>query len=335
MRCVGSCKKLILYSILYNVSMVYADGLPANPSVVPTTNSWITVPNVDLPATVSTGSSSASQSAIKSVTSVPNKQDVQIGNSFFPPVTDSPKPIVAETNLGEVQIGNSFFESANAKVTPIHQIGISYEDRINLSDFFIYYNQLLSNNIFYELRAYAAYNYQASNPNLPFVPLSNQANPLGYGFVGILGYVIPLNSNITLMPFLRLSYYYNFFAVYTNTNGNSINSSQYLEQGGLRLNLKVNNVFAVYASYWAGYSTAYLNGTGIYPGNSDAQISGIASTMEIGFPYKMTRSFSIAPYVDFNVNANNPNTPATSAPYNATGVTVTNTFLAIKMSYDF
>ncbi len=233
----------LVYTTLSNIAYVMADGLPLNPPAAPTPGpSWITVPVIN--------SVPQSASGLPVVPAATN----QIGNSFFEPVhTEDPEVQHLLVSHREDQIGNSFFESANYIVVPISQVGVSYEDRNNLSDIYVFYNHLFSNNIFTEARVYGAYNYNVVNPNFPSLQPSNQANQPGYGFVGILGYNIPLNSNVSLMPFIRLSYYNDFFAVYTNSSGDSINSNQYMAQGGARLSLKVNNVFAVYASYWIGF----------------------------------------------------------------------------------
>ena len=276
---------------------------------------------------------------ILATTSLLKDGTTQIGNSYFESQVITPTvntPGTPQQNLltSEIQIGNSFFESSTKVVERISQIGLSYEDRINMSDIFVYYNQLLSNNLFYEIRAYAGYNYLVTNPNLPQLPISNQNNPPGYGFVGILGYVIPLNNNVTLMPFIRLSYYNNFAVVYSNSNGNSINSNQYIAQGGARLSLDINKIFAIYASYWAGYQVTYLSGGGAFANSNDPQLSGLASTLEFGLPYKMTKRLSFIPYTQYNVSANSPNNSASTTPYNAITATNTNILYGIKIGYD-
>lgn len=233
---------------------------------------------------------------------------------------------------GEVQIGSSFFESTSV-VIPVRQVGFSYEDRPNMSDIYVFYNQLLANNVFYEVRSYLAYNYKAPNPILPSIPLSNNTNPPGYGFVGIVGYNIPLNENVTILPYIRLNYYYDFAAVYNNTNGDTINSNSYITQLGARLSLKVNNVFDIYANYFAGYQWVNLSGGGAYTVSDNPAISGFVSTLELGMPYKMTRKLSITPYVQFNVTTNNPNTAANNLPYSVNSLTNANALYAFRFSY--
>ena len=295
-----------------------ADGLPSNPPTPPSTSSWISV----------NGSGPASAP-------VPAPKVTQMGDSFFVSNPESSDIVTPLPINDSIQIGNSFFQSDFFKTTPVSQVGLSYEDRSNLSDLYVYLNHLFANNIFAEMRLYGAYNYQATNSNFASLPVSNQANPPGYGFVGILGYNVPLNSNVSLLPYIRLSYYHDFFAVYNNSDGNTLNTNQYMAQGGLRLSLKVNNVFAVYGSYWIGYQDIYLNGGGAYAGGNDPQVSGIASSYEIGAPYRMTTHFSFIPYIAFSMNANSPNNSASTEEYKAIAVTNTNTLFGAKVSYDF
>ena len=137
------------------------------------------------------------------------------------------------------------------------------------------------------------------------------------------------------MPFIRLSYYNNFSVVYASNNGDSINSETYMAQGGARLSMKINKVFATYVNYWAGYHDTYMNGTGQYASSNNPQLAGFASTLELGFPYRMTKSTSIVPYLQYNTTAENPNAGATADPYNARVFTNVNNLIGLKFSYDF
>lgn len=329
----------LLYWWLYCiVPSVFADGLQ-NIAPPPQHVNWFNVDTISTTSVYNSSNSNHSSSLNNSNANTVNAASVsnpdQFGDSFFHSTPLPESSLLAPVSLEEVQVGNSFFESANATTVSIRQIGATYEDRINMSDFYLYFNQLLENNVFYEIRLYMAYLYQTTNPGFPQVPASNQPNPPGYGSVGILGYVIFLNSNVSLMPFVRLGYYDNFYMVYSNSDGSYINSSQYVGQGGARLSLKVNNAFAIYTSYYAGYQIIYLSGGGKYANSDNPQIAGLASCMEIGTPYRMTKSLSVTPSVFYNINANNPNYAASTLPYNAITTTLNSTTFAIRLSYDF
>lgn len=314
--------KYVLLSIC--ATYVFADGVE-NVAPPPSKVNWFNVVPSMVTSNVPSPSDPANSDAVP----------VEVGDSYFRQVPLPESSARFPMQLEVVQIGSSFFESANVETASIRQVGIAYEDRVNLSDFYIYFNQLLENNIFYEVRAYMVYPYQTTNPGFPQIPSSNEPNPLGYGALGILGYVIFLNSNVTLMPFLRLAYFDNFYLVYSNSDGSSIDTSQYMGQIGARLSLKVNNAFAVYASYYAGYQIVYLSGSGTYATSDDPQVAGLASTMEIGMPYKMTKSWSVIPSFMYNVTVNNPNHAASTAPYNGITITPTNVAFALRLSYDF
>lgn len=317
-------RKFLLFSLVLSSEQILAMGLPSNPPTQPSSGSWISVPIT--PATTAT-TSPASLSLVNPQT----KQVVNTSAITTAAAESAVKPQVSS----EIQIGSSFFESAGAPVVSIRQVGISFEERPNMVDAYIFFNQLLPNNIFYEVRGYTGYNYQTNNPFLPSLPISNQTLPMGYGFVGILGYVIPLNENLTLMPFMRLSYYNNFSVVYASTNGDSINSDTYMAQAGARLSMKVNKVFAMYVNYWAGYHDTYMNGTGQYASSDNPQMAGFLSTFELGFPYRMTKSTSIIPYMQYNTTAENPNSGAMAEPYNARVFTNVNNLVGLRFSYDF
>ena len=117
-----------------------ADGLPSNPPTPPSTSSWISV----------NGSGPASAP-------VPAPKVTQMGDSFFVSNPESSDIVTPLPINDSIQIGNSFFQSDFFKTTPVSQVGLSYEDRSNLSDLYVYLNHLFANNIFAEMRLYGAY----------------------------------------------------------------------------------------------------------------------------------------------------------------------------------
>ncbi|MFN7095478.1 MAG: hypothetical protein ACK4M7_08950, partial [Burkholderiales bacterium] len=239
----------------------------------------------------------------------------------------------------ELQIGNSFFtevaESATTNKSTISQVGLAYEDRVNMSNGYVFFNQLLSNNLFYELRAYAGYNYITQNPLPQAADITKQTNPLNYGLVGIFGYNLSFTSRVSLLPYFRLNYLYNFVAAYSDSDGNAINSTTYTGHIGAKLSLKVNELLAVYINYFAGYQTTQLNGSGLFATGSSPAINAFVSSLEFGLPYKINQSWSITPYLQYNINANSPNSGAMDKPYNIAPLTVNNNLYAVKLSYNF
>lgn len=236
----------------------------------------------------------------------------------------------------EIEIGEAIFESKGDVIKKARQVGVAFEERPNLTAAYLFYNELLPNNLFYEVRVYAGYNYQTNNPFVPGVPLVQTTVPFGYGALGLLGYVIPLNDDVTLMPLVRVSAYRNFLLAYNGGNGNSIDSNTYMIQPGATLSMKVTPKFAFTVGYWLGYEYTPVYGSGIYASSEQQTLSGLITTLQFSLPYKVSQDWSVVPYFQYNTNAVGPNDAMKDVDaYNAKNITLTNLFFGLKLNYAF
>lgn len=242
---------------------------------------------------------------------------------------------VASSNINNISSGENTNNSLPTISSITNQVGIAYEGRSSYADGYAFFNQLLNNTVFYELRAYYIYNYISSSRVISGVTPSNQDNVDGTGVVGILGYNIPLNSNVTFMPFIRLQLLTNTVSAYEDSFGNKINSVNYSALLGGKLSMKVNDVFSIYAQFYGGYQRSRLDGEGVFDTHNDPQINALTSTLEFGLPYKITQSWSITPYMQFSTTDNNPNHAASKAPYSSSKLTSTGNVYALKLAYKF
>jgi hypothetical protein len=243
------------------------------------------------------------------------------------------------------QIGNSYFQkpqkkAADQKLHVITQVGAAMEEHQTLDVFYLFLNQMFPNHIYYELRAYGIYNYITQNPPAPPIvpepiPVSSERHQIGYGGVGILGYNIPINPNVSFMPFIRLQDITNSVAVYKDTLGNEIDSDNYTAFLGGKLSLRVNKVFAIYAQYFAGHQRSVLSGHGVFSNAHHPVIKAFVSTFELGAPYKMTKSWSVTPYIQFLRTNGNPDFYARRSPYNISSLSNNSNVYAIKLGYEF
>ncbi len=221
---------------------------------------------------------------------------------------------------------------ANSKKS---QVGATFEERANYVNGYLFFNHLLDNHIFYELRGYYIHNLITTAQSGSLPPTSNQQNLNGAGGVGILGYNIQINSAIILMPFTRLQYLTNTVAAYKDTLGNEIDSDSFTTYLGLKLAMKINDVFSIFAQYFAGYQITNLYGKGFYASNNSPKIDAITSTAEIDFPYKITRSWIFTPYIQWVITGSYPNSAAFAAPMRQSGTTVTTPVYALRLAYAF
>lgn len=246
----------------------------------------------------------------------------------------------------QTQIGNSYFSNSPKKsikpqkVKPISQIGPAVELRQDYADFYLFLNQLYANHIFYELRAYAIYRYITAPPPPPdfsprIISAADERNLLGYGGIGIFGYNFELNPNVSFMPFIRLQALTNSAAAYKDSFGNEVDSINYTGLLGGKLSMRVTDIFALYAQYFAGYQHSTLHRYGLFENTAKPVVNAFASIMEFGAPYRINKSFSVTPYLQFITSIPHLNQVARSAPYNINTFTNTNTLYAIKLGYNF
>jgi hypothetical protein len=278
--------------------------------------------------------SAASQNSAKDVQKRPNKTAQKKTNETEPKTQDQ----AAEQS----QYGGSFFADApkhQLESITITQTGIAIEQHQTFSNFFAFFNQLLKSRIFYEGRVVGLVNYITQPPPAPPlvshpIPVSSEYNTAGYGGVGILGYNIELNQNVSLLPFVRGQLLRNATGSYSDSHGNKISSVVYAFLPGLKLSMRVNDVFAIATSAYGGYQHSALSGKGAYATKGRPDLNIYAGTLEFAGPYKLTRRLTFIPYLQMNTSAFNPNHTARVSPYFVTQFTVTNYVFAFRLSYE-
>lgn len=224
----------------------------------------------------------------------------------------------------------------------ITQLGLAVEQRAAYVDAYAFINQLFKDRLFYELRAYYVYDYMTVSPptTTPQPDASDENTVNGTGVVGILGYNFKINPKVTLMPFTRLQYLTNTFsninfAPYEDSFGNSVKSDNYTAYLGLKLSMDINEVFAIYAQYYAGYQWNILYGRGYWDTDSTPQVNALVSTLELDLPYKLTPSWIFMPYIQWNTASNKPNSTAVDYPYGHDSLTTTGAVFALRLGYKF
>ena len=207
---------------------------------------------------------------------------------------------------------------------------------------YAFFTQTLANGIYYELRAYTSYNYISQNPMFPTVPISNMSNTEGYGFLARLGYDFNINQYIDLIPYVRLSNFYDMLLVYKDSNVNSINSVAYAVLPGIKIAYKVTPVFNPYIDISAGFQQVNLTGNfagSPTPNSSTGVVDQTVINYEIGFSSKLTDSLSMIPFTRYITTTNSPNSSA-AAPYEQNGfnispLTATQPVYGFKLSYSW
>ena len=93
-----------------------------------------------------------------------------------------------------------------SKGKTISAAGAAVEDTLNGAQAYGFFTQTLSNDVYYEVRAYGRYNYMATNPIFPSISASTANNPMGYGFSGFLGYNFHPTELLDITPYVRIIY---------------------------------------------------------------------------------------------------------------------------------
>lgn len=270
-------------------------------------------------------------------------------------------------NCGPEKLECIAAEQPSCKPEPwaVNQIGLSLEQRFSFADGFLYVNQLIKKHWFYEFRLVGIYNWIVNNPpkeslDPPPHPLAkDERNQWGWGGVGIFGYVFDVCDNVTVMPFFRIQAFKNASFSYKDKFHNRVDAKSIYYFGGLRLNMKVNDVFSMYTQYFGGYFRANFHGKRYFAKTSPAvvpaaepplrprkhaHINGLSGVLEIGFPYKLKCNFSpcckestwlVAPYFQFIVHDNNIDYVYTVAPYSLNPLTTSSILFGVKMGREF
>jgi len=252
--------------------------------------------------------------------------------SAAPNLNQSLAPTSEVRNESEVLSEYSGVVGTAPKNVTISNAGGAFEFLPNGTNIYGFFSQTLSNDIYYEVRLYGRYNYITANPNIPGIPPSNQIPPPGYGVSGMLGYNFHPNDLVDITPYLRINVQQDMGPVYSDTNGNHIDSTTYAILPGGRLIFKATPVFSPYVNIWGGYQTNSL--TGSYPNSvtmSNVPVSGslnqIAITYEIGLGTRLSEHITLIPYWQYITTFNNPDAAASAAinqggpnQSNATGI---------------
>ncbi|MCC2626162.1 MAG: hypothetical protein K0R14_2035 [Burkholderiales bacterium] len=200
----------------------------------------------------------------------------------------------------------------------ISNAGGAFEFLPNGTNIYGFFSQTLANDIYYEARLYGRYNYVTANPNIPGLPPSNITPPLGYGITGILGYNFHPSDVVDITPYARINVQSDMGPVYSDSNGNHIDSITYALLAGSKLAFKATPMFSPYVNIWGGYQWNNLSGT--YPNavtNTNTPINGqlgqIAITYEIGLGAKLSEHITLIPYWQYITNINQPDGAASTA----------------------
>jgi hypothetical protein len=111
---------------------------------------------------------------------------------------------------------------------------------------------------------------------------------------------------------------HNMGPVYSDTNGDYLNSSTYAYLLGSKLVFRASPLFSPYINIWGGYQINNL--TGSYPNSatkSNEPITGelnqIAFTYEIGIGVKLSEHITLIPYWNYATTFNRPDATAATA----------------------
>lgn len=241
------------------------------------------------------------------------------------------------------QIGNSYFKSMLK--APISQFGGGSESEqvhstISDSLFYLFFNQLMTNHVFYEVRAYEVYNY-ISNSSLPQSLVStsssgaHQHHLLGYGGVGILGYNINVTPNMAILPSIRVQAFTNNFIVYLDSLGNQIGSNDYGFSMGAKISQRLTEVFAIFGQGFIGYQWSLITGKGVFATQGQATANIYFAGLDFGAPYKMTNALSLTPYMQLIPALINLNKAATQSTSSFGSLSDLVTVYGFKVGYEF
>lgn len=232
-------------------------------------------------------------------------------------------------------------EGTAPKKETISNAGSALEFLPNGTNIFGFFSQTTATDVYYEIRLYGRYNYVTANPNIPGIPASNENPPPGYDVTGILGYNFHPTQAVNLTPFIRINVAYNMGPVYSDTNGDYVNSTTYAYLIGGKLAVQASPTLSPYATIWGGYQVNNL--TGAFPNSatmSNTQITGVLNQIavyyELGLGIRLSEHLTVVPYWQYITTFNSPNGPAATAidqgGLNQSYLTGTSQVLAIKLT---
>ncbi len=239
----------------------------------------------------------------------------------------------------------------------VNQLGLSIEERNDNADTYLFFNQIVYNKLYWELRGYYFRNFIVTAPpktpgNMPDgaiisattntpvtapVPVptpDDQDNLDGFGFVGKLGWVFYPSDKVTFKPYLRLQWFKNNNTPYKDDFGNKIESEIKGYLLGANLTMNVNSIFDVHVDYYAGIQEVDYKVAGYYTiVPSDLEIEQLNSTLEIGADYKLNKCWIFIPYVQLIITSNDPSFNAFWGPIQNSGLTTFTPLFGTKIAY--
>ena len=238
------------------------------------------------------------------------------------------------SNNSDEQIGNSYFKSLLSK--PINQLGGAIEAHQSNTVLYLFFNQLTTKHIFYEFRAYGIDDKPTTAPQAPMsLPTTKGRNVLGYGAAAILGYNINVNSNLSLLPYIRAQALTNTFTSYADGLNNSLGSADYGGSIGAKLSQRITEVFAIYTLGYFGYQRSLVASEGVFAHTNQATANLYIAGIEFGAPYKINQRVSITSYAQVmlaNVHLNQVAIFLNGSLCESTNV---NGIFGIKVGYEF
>lgn len=217
--------------------------------------------------------------------------------------------------------------------------GSAIQQTPNSTQGYLFFTQTLSNQIYYEVRLWAAYNYMSQNPIFPNVSVSSIQNPPGWGASGFLGYNFHPCDLMDITPFYRFDYYDNMTIVYEDNMGNYIHSKAWGSYLGIKLVFQELRYSSPFINIWTGIQQIALTGN-LQDGPSpnivqNAIVNQIISNVQIGLNLKVSSYISLIPYWQYQTVANYPDNLAAAVPQNGGfGISsLTNTQQIIGMKF--
>lgn len=238
-------------------------------------------------------------------------------------------------------LGNLF-----SNLTAVSQLGIAYEQHNNYGEAFIYWDQLINDHWYYELRLVGIRDWIVNSPPTVTAPaiqptVKDERNLWGGGGIWIFGYQFELCPRLTLLPFYRGQVITNVATNYKDKYGNEQKSVSWTNYGGLKVAFKVTDDFSVYTQWYGGYRRINYHGKGFWATPSHVHVNALHAVWEMGAPWKVhcpclcDSTFVITPYIQWNFTDNNPTTTALAAPWKLSGLTSNETVFAVKIAYQF
>lgn len=239
----------------------------------------------------------------------------------------------------------------------VNQLGIALEERNNYADAYLYFNQVIHDKLYWEVRGYYLRNFIVTAPpkapnalpsgpiisaltNVPVsapVPLpsvNDQDNLQGYGVVGKLGWVFHPTDMVSVLPYFRLQAFTNNNTPYKDDLGNSIESDASAYLLGLKLSMDVNDIFGIFIDYHGGIQKVKFNVGGYYTiVPSELEMKELTSTFEMGAAYKLNQCLTLIPYIQLIMTSHDPSFNVYSGPIQNNGLTTFTPLFGAKIAY--